>query len=84
MTTQIGNKVADNFFGVDITPETAIHALKRDADGLLTYSKIKLNGAESLELSNGQGQAFDGIEEFIKGVTPSGVVQILFKKVLMR
>jgi hypothetical protein len=74
MTTQIGNKVAEDFFGVDITPETAIHALKRDADGLLTYSKIKLNGAETLELSNGQGQAFDGIEEFISGVTPSGVV----------
>lgn len=74
MTTQIGNKVAEDFFGFSITPETAIHALKRDADGLLTYSKIKLNGSESIELSNGQGQAFDGMEEFIKGVTPSGVI----------
>lgn len=74
MTTQIGNKVADNFFGFSITPETAIHALKKDVDGLLTYSKIKLNGSESIELSNGQGQAFDGMEEFVKGVTPSGVV----------
>jgi hypothetical protein len=74
MTTQIGNKVAENFFGFSITPETAIHALKKDADGLLTYSKIKLNGSESIELSNGQGQAFDGMEEFVRGVTSSGVV----------
>ena len=74
MTTQIGNKVAEDFFGFSITPETSIHALKKDADGLLTYSKIKLNSAELLELSNGQGQAFDGVEEFVKGVTPSGVV----------
>ena len=74
MTTTIGNKKAEEFFGVNLTPETSLHALTRDADGLLTYSKINVNGNEELKMTNGQGLAFESVEEFVTGVTASGVV----------
>ena len=74
MTTTIGNKRVDTFFGVNINPETALHAFRRDDTGLLIYSKIMLNGDEDIKLTNGQGPAFDSMEEFVGGVTPSGVV----------
>lgn len=53
----------------------AMHALDRDDQGLLTYTKaLWSNTAESIQIDNGQGLAYDGIEEFISGYTPSGVL----------
>lgn len=73
MTTIIGNKISGDFFGVNLTPETSMHALTRDSEGLLTYTKINLNSSDSLQLSNGNGLAYESIEEFVDGVTASGV-----------
>jgi len=59
--------------GVDtISDEYAFHAFKRDADGLLTYTKIKMNGTESVELTNDDGFAYNGIEDMLDGTLDDG------------
>jgi hypothetical protein len=52
----------------------AMHALKRDADGKLTYTKsLFANTAETIEMTDGTGFAYMGLEELIRGTTDSGV-----------
>jgi len=74
MTTIIGNKEASSFYGLDFSTQLSMHGFRRDPDGNLIYSKVSMTGNESANLSNGQGPAFEGMEEFVKGVTASGVV----------
>lgn len=74
MTTTIGNKLASSFYGLDTTAQLSMHAFRRDGDGNLIYSKVNISSNETANLSNGQGPAFEGMEEFVKGVTASGVV----------
>lgn len=53
----------------------AMHALSRDSEGLLTYTKaLWANTSESIELTDGSGLAYNNMEEFISGVTPSGTI----------
>lgn len=51
----------------------AMHALSRNSDGLLTYSKVLWNSTESVELTTGEGFAYKGIEEFLHGINSDGV-----------
>jgi hypothetical protein len=54
--------------------QMAFHGLYRDADGKLTYSKaLFANTQESIELTDGTGFAYNGLEELIRGTTDSGV-----------
>mgnify|MGYP001342335190 CR=1 FL=1 len=55
-----------------ISDEYAYHALSRDADGLLTYTKVKLNGNETVELTNDKGFAYNGLEDMLEGKTDDG------------
>ena len=51
----------------------AMHALSRDKDGLLTYTKaLWANSAESILITAGPELAYNNMEEFISGYTPSG------------
>ena len=51
----------------------AMHAFTRDQEGLLTYTKaLWANTSESIELTDGSGLAFNSLEDFISGYTPSG------------
>lgn len=62
--------------------EFAMHALSRDANGLLTYTKVLwANTAESVSLTSptGNGYAYNGIEEFISGFTLSNTMHNLTK-----
>lgn len=53
----------------------AMHALTRDSQGMLTYTKVLwANTSESVQMTTGAGKAYDGIEEFINGYTPSNVL----------
>lgn len=53
----------------------AMHALSRDTDGVLTYTKaLWANSAESIEISAGPELAYNNLEEFISGYTPSGTL----------
>jgi hypothetical protein len=53
--------------------EFAMHALNRDANGLITYTKVLwANTSETVNLTDGTGFAYNGIEEFISGQTLSG------------
>lgn len=53
--------------------EFAMHALSRDENGLLTYSKVKWNSSDTVELTTGEGFAYRGIEEFLHGITRDGI-----------
>ena len=53
----------------------AMHALKTDDDGLLTYTRaLFANTEETIHLTDGQGFAYNGLEEMIRGTTDSGVM----------
>jgi len=54
--------------------ELAMHALKRDEDGLLTYTKVKWDSDEEIAMTTGDGFAFTGVEEFVEGINIDGVV----------
>lgn len=57
-----------------LTPsQTAMHALRVDDDGILTYTKILWDSDEAIDLSDGSGFAYLGVEEFVDGKTLSGV-----------
>jgi len=48
----------------------AMHALSRDSEGLLTYTKVLwANTSETVDMTNGDGLAYNGIEELISGVS---------------
>jgi len=74
LTTTIGNKLASSFYGLDTTAQLTMHAFRRDGDGNLIYSKVNISSNETANLTNGQGPAYEGMEEFVTGVTASGVV----------
>lgn len=65
--------------GSGISAEFALHALNRDEDGLLTYSKVKWDSDEEVELANGEGIFVNGLEQLINGRlddgTPMNAVQ---------
>ena len=55
-----------------MSSQFAMHSLSRDADGLLTYTKVLWNSNEEINMSNGAGQAYTGVEEFIEGKNNEG------------
>lgn len=55
-----------------LTPsETAFHALSVNDDGLLTYTKVLWNSNESIDMTDGSGFAYLGVEELVEGKTLS-------------
>lgn len=57
-----------------VTPsETAFHALNVDDDGLLTYTKVLWNSNGSIDMTDGSGFAYLGVEELVEGKTLSDV-----------
>lgn len=62
-----------------LTPsETALHALNVD-DGIITYTKIKWDSEETVDMTDGSGFAYQGVEEFVAGITASGIEHNLIK-----
>lgn len=58
-----------------LTPsETAFHALNRNDDGLLTYTKVLWNSNGSIDMTDGSGFAYLGVEELVEGMTTSGAI----------
>lgn len=52
----------------------AMHALDRDSEGLLTYTKVLwANTNETVDLTFGDGFAYNGIEELVMGVSQGGM-----------
>ena len=56
--------------------EYAIHALTKKDDGLLYYTKVKLNSNESLQMSDGSGPAFSGLSDMITGKMSDGTTDV--------
>lgn len=55
-----------------LTPsETAFHALSVDDDGLLTYTKVLWNSNETIDMTDGSGFAYLGVEELVDGFSIS-------------
>jgi len=58
----------------------AMHALNRDSEGLLTYTKVLwANTSETIDLTEGDGLAYNGIEEFVTGISAGGIEYNLTK-----
>ena len=70
------SKLSDLFKAKDrtvdsLTPsEAALHALSID-DGLLTYTKVLWNSDETIDMTDGSGFAYLGVEEMVEGRTLS-------------
>ena len=47
--------------------EFAVHGLTRDADGALTYTRVKFADSETLDLTNEEGFVYGGMEDIING-----------------
>jgi hypothetical protein len=60
--------------GADFGPEFALHGLDRDADGLLSYTKILWDGTDAVTVNFNGGFAFNGLEDMMSGVLPSGTL----------
>ena len=60
------NKVynAKDANGKTITSEYALHAMKRDDDGLLTYTKVNWYSADTIKMDNGEGTAYNSVGSF--------------------
>ena len=56
--------------------EYAIHALTKKDDGLLYYTKVKLNSNESIQMSDGSGPAFSGLSDMITGKMSDGTTDV--------
>lgn len=56
-----------------VSDQFAMHALGRDDNGLLTYTKVLWNSSEEIPMNIGNGRAYAGVEEFVAGVTADGV-----------
>ena len=57
---------------VDNTSEYAIHALTKKDDGLLYYTKVKLNSNEEIQMSDGSGPAFSGLQDMVQNQLADG------------
>ena len=57
------NKVynAKDANGKTITSEYALHAMKRDDDGLLTYTKVNWYSGDTINMDNGEGTAYNSV-----------------------
>jgi|TARA_Y100000114_G_scaffold101287_1_gene94458 hypothetical protein len=60
------NKVynAKDANGKTITSEYALHGMKRDDDGLLTYTKVNWYSADTIKMDNGEGTAYNSVGSF--------------------
>ena len=60
------NKVynAKDANGKTITSEYALHGMKRDADGLLTYTKVNWYSGDTINMDNGEGTAYNSVGSF--------------------
>lgn len=56
-----------------VSDQFGMHALNRDADGLLTYTKVLWNSSEEIDMTTGAGLAYAGVEEMVSGLSADGV-----------
>ena len=56
--------------------ELAIHALTKKDDGLLYYTKVKLNSNDSIQMSDGSGSAYSGLSDMISGKMADGTTDV--------
>ena len=62
------NKVynAKDANGKTITSEYSFHALSRDENGLLTYTKSNWYSGDQINMDNGEGVAYNSVGDFQK------------------
>lgn len=58
------------------TDEFAAHALTITDEGLLVYTKVKLNSDDSFNVTNGEGFAYGGLEDLEKNTMNDGVTNV--------
>ena len=72
LPTGASTAVAVDASGAQISNEFAMHALNRDINGLLIYTKVKLDSSDSVEVNSGEGFGFNGFEGMALGKASDG------------
>ena len=72
LPTGASQAVAVDASGAQISNEFAMHALNRDVNGLLVYTKVKLDSNDSVEVNSGEGFGFNGFEGMALGKASDG------------
>ncbi len=72
LPTGASQAVATDAAGFQISNEYAMHSLNRDVNGLLIYTKVKLDSNETIEVNSGEGFGFNGFEGMALGKTSDG------------
>ena len=72
LPTGASQAVAVDASGAQTSNEFAMHALNRDVNGLLVYTKVKLDSNDSVEVNSGEGFGFNGFEGMALGKASDG------------
>ena len=72
LPTGASTAVAVDAASAQISNEYAMHALNRDVNGLLIYTKTKLDSTDSIEVNDGQGFGYNGFEGLALGKASDG------------
>lgn len=72
LPTGASQAVAVDAAGFQISNEYAMHALNRDVNGLLIYTKTKLDSNEEVIVNSGEGFGFNGFEGLAIGKASDG------------
>ena len=72
LSTGASTAVGVDAAGFEISNEYAMHALNRDVNGLLIYTKTKLDSTDTIEVNDGQGFGYNGFEGLALGKASDG------------
>ena len=62
LATGASQAVGVDAAGFQISNEYAMHALNRDVNGLLIYTKTSMDSTDTIEVNDGQGFGYYGFE----------------------
>ena len=72
LATGASTAVGVDAAGFQISNEYAMHALNRDVNGLLIYTKTKLDSTDTIDVNDGQGFGYNGFEGLAIGKASDG------------
>ena len=72
LATGASTAVGVDAAGFQISNEYAMHALNRDVNGLLIYTKTKLDSTDTIDVNDGQGVGYNGFEGLAIGKASDG------------
>ena len=72
LATGASQAVGVDAAGFQISNEYAMHALNRDVNGLLIYTKTSMDSTDTIDVNDGQGFGYNGFEGLAIGKASDG------------